>query len=106
MNGPVYLYYELDNFYQNHRNYIKSFVQKQLAGNNLTDDIDLKHCDPVYTMKDLGFAENAIQPGAWDLSSSAKADPCGLVAKTYFNDTFQMWNPRKTPVSILENDIT
>jgi len=24
MEGPVYVYYQLDNFYQNHRRYVKS----------------------------------------------------------------------------------
>lgn len=24
VNGPIYVYYQLDNFYQNHRRYVKS----------------------------------------------------------------------------------
>ena len=31
--GPVYLYYGLTNFYQNHRRYVKSRDEKQLLGN-------------------------------------------------------------------------
>ena len=30
MTGPVYVYYELDNFYQNHRRYVKSRMDAQL----------------------------------------------------------------------------
>jgi hypothetical protein len=32
MTAPVYVYYELQNFYQNHRRYVKSRSDKQLSG--------------------------------------------------------------------------
>ena len=32
MKAPVYVYYELDNFYQNHRRYVKSRSDSQLSG--------------------------------------------------------------------------
>jgi len=32
VEGPVYIYYQLDNFYQNHRRYVKSRDNYQLAG--------------------------------------------------------------------------
>ena len=31
MDGPVYFYYKLSNFYQNHRRYVKSRSDEQLA---------------------------------------------------------------------------
>ena len=36
MKAPVYFYYKLDNFYQNHRRYVKSKNEDQLAGKFLT----------------------------------------------------------------------
>lgn len=36
MIAPVYVYYQLDNFYQNHRRYVKSRDYKQLMGENRT----------------------------------------------------------------------
>ena len=36
MKGPVYFYYKLENFYQNHRRYVKSRNDDQLAGKVLT----------------------------------------------------------------------
>ena len=30
--GPVYVYYELENFYQNHRRYVQSRSASQLEG--------------------------------------------------------------------------
>ena len=32
VKGPVYVYYQLDNFYQNHRRYVKSRDSAQLNG--------------------------------------------------------------------------
>jgi|TARA_B110000971_G_C19688775_1_gene354473 hypothetical protein len=32
MKAPVHLYYQLDNFYQNHRRYVKSRDDKQMRG--------------------------------------------------------------------------
>ena len=36
MAAPVYLYYQLDNFYQNHRRYVSSRSDTQLAGTMYT----------------------------------------------------------------------
>mmetsp|Transcript_10087 Transcript_10087/g.11486 ORF Transcript_10087/g.11486 Transcript_10087/m.11486 type:complete len:132 (+) Transcript_10087:13-408(+) len=35
MEQPVMVYYQLDNFYQNHRKYVKSVNYDQLGGENL-----------------------------------------------------------------------
>jgi hypothetical protein len=51
--GPVYVYYQLDNFYQNHRRYVKSRSFSQLNGKYLEKG-DLKDCDPIILNKDLG----------------------------------------------------
>lgn len=32
VKGPIYVYYQLDNFYQNHRRYVKSRDNEQLQG--------------------------------------------------------------------------
>ena len=53
MTAPIYVYYQLDNFYQNHRRFVKSRSNEQLMGNNLSV-ADLDDCDPVKTNKDLG----------------------------------------------------
>lgn len=36
--APVYVYYKIDNMYQNHRRYVKSRSYSQLAGKYLTAD--------------------------------------------------------------------
>ncbi|CAM9852767.1 unnamed protein product [Scytosiphon promiscuus] len=66
MNSPVYVYYELRKFYQNHRSYVKSRSFDQLKGGVPAADI----CSPLESV------------GAVELN------PCGLVANSMFNDVF------------------
>ncbi|CAG9320874.1 unnamed protein product [Blepharisma stoltei] len=104
MSSTVYFYYELDNFYQNHRRYVKSKSQNQLMGNDLSKGSVSTDCDPIVTMEDLGI-EPKYREGGWDLTDKDVANPCGLIAKTFFNDTFIMWDQNGHRVNILENDI-
>lgn len=68
---PVYLYYRLSNFYQNHRRYVKSLDLKQLKGQFVSNSsIDGSSCNPL------------------KLGPDGKAYyPCGLIANSIFNDT-------------------
>lgn len=62
------MYYGLTNFYQNHRRYVKSRDDAQLAGGTVNSEGDLSSdCDP--------FRENNSIPIA----------PCGAVANSMFN---------------------
>lgn len=75
---PVLLYYQLTNFYQNHRRYVQSFDQNQLKGtfqDNKT--ISGSDCDPLRTGK-LHANDTVSKPFY----------PCGLIANSMFNDTF------------------
>lgn len=52
----VFLYYQLDNFYQNHRRYVKSRSNTQLNGGEgkWRTSTDIKSdCDPVYENANL-----------------------------------------------------
>ena len=88
ISAPIYVYYQLDNFYQNHRRYVKSRSNEQLMGNNLSVS-ELDDCDPIKTNKDLG--RDVAMDGKTELDENAAAFPCGLVAKSFFNDTFELW---------------
>jgi len=68
--GPVFMYYSLTNYYQNHRRYVKSRDDYQLRG------------------EDVGYS--ALQSSdCWPFvgnSSSSKAyAPCGAIANSMFN---------------------
>jgi LEM3 (ligand-effect modulator 3) family / CDC50 family len=82
MDGPVLVYYELTNMYQNHRVYAGSLSINQLGGQDLgTSDISAT-CSPITEVKDL----DQIVPAG--LAQDSTANPCGLVANTYFNDSY------------------
>ncbi|XP_022777099.1 ALA-interacting subunit 1-like isoform X2 [Durio zibethinus] len=68
MKGPVFIYYQLDNFYQNHRRYVKSRSDKQLRSKAY--ESETKNCDPE------------------GISPDGPIVPCGLIAWSLFNDTY------------------
>ncbi|KAG6505830.1 putative ALA-interacting subunit 2 [Zingiber officinale] len=68
MKAPIYVYYELDNYYQNHRRYVKSRCDKQLL-----HGLEYKHtssCKPE------------------EYNGGLPIVPCGLVAWSLFNDSY------------------
>jgi len=105
---PIYAYYQLDNFYQNHRRYVKSRSNEQLMGNWL-DVSALDDCDPIKTNGELGrkysigSAINGADPK--ELIPDAPAFPCGLVAKSLFNDTFVLKDQSGNPQVIDSSNI-
>lgn len=78
MKAPVYVYYELDNFYQNHRQYVKSRADKQLQGET---GAALTGCEPL-----------TVDPS----DEGMMLVPCGLIANSLFNDTFTLTTPEYT----------
>jgi hypothetical protein len=80
LHPPVLLYYQLTNFYQNHRRYVQSFDQKQLSGEARDNaSISGSDCDPLKSL-------DVEVPGAG--KTSKPIYPCGLIANSIFNDTF------------------
>ncbi|MDR3549501.1 MAG: hypothetical protein P4M11_14750 [Candidatus Pacebacteria bacterium] len=55
MSSPVYMYYQLENYHQNHRIYMKSYVLSQLEGDDLSVS-SLSDCDPIEHMYEVGIA--------------------------------------------------
>ena len=91
--SKMIIYYQLDNFNQNHRQYIDSKSDDQLKGNSVTleEIIDNKNCDPVITNEDIGRGGKIAADGSSILDKDELAIPCGLIAKTFFNDNFTNW---------------
>ncbi len=77
MEGSVFVYYGLTNFYQNHRRYVKSRDDSQLLGNlgAKTDKVS-SNCEP--------FDKPAT--GGTD----AKYIPCGAIANSMFSDVINI----------------
>lgn len=68
MKAPIYIYYELDNYYQNHRRYVKSRSDKQLLYG--LEYKDTGSCKPEESSNGLPIV------------------PCGLIAWSLFNDSY------------------
>ncbi|BAT93130.1 ALA-interacting subunit 3 [Vigna angularis] len=68
MKSPIHVYYQLDNFYQNHRRYVKSRSDAQLRDRNKENSTS--DCKPE------------------DTANGKAIVPCGLIAWSLFNDTY------------------
>ncbi|KAK6457742.1 ligand-effect modulator 3 family [Scheffersomyces xylosifermentans] len=69
LKPPLFLYYKLTNFFQNHRKFVDSYDLEQLRGKAVSDDSVTDACKPL---KHVG--DKLIYP-------------CGLIANSFFNDT-------------------
>ncbi len=100
MPKPVYLYYELENYYANHRKFVRSRSDAQLGGesNLLATSSDLTVCEYYYAAD-----ENTSDPSYADASNVIS--PCGLVARAFFNDSFALLKPDGTAASARETGI-
>lgn len=83
MESPVFVYYGLTNFYQNHRKYLISRDYEQLNG-AIKAASSLGECEPVIYNKDIATPLYAWGNKTAPLDPDAPANPCGLVAKSLF----------------------
>lgn len=80
MKAPVFLYYKLTNFFQNHRRYVKSRSDEQLRGTSINTYEGLQECTPMISKGDQSDPDDLYYP-------------CGLIAYSLFNDTILMNDP-------------
>jgi len=81
MAPPIYMYYKLSNFYQNHRRYVKSRSDAQLRGVEGLAPSDIEaDCTDVHVHGVEGGPDNV----------SNVVSPCGLVSWSVFNDSFAL----------------
>ncbi|KAJ0274119.1 hypothetical protein Brms1b_011232 [Colletotrichum noveboracense] len=85
LQPPLLYYYRLTNFHQNHREYVNSRDKKQLMGDSVgINAIKSSDCGPLKTRQTEDGSEEIIYP-------------CGMIANSYFNDTFH--DPIRLPSS-------
>eukprot|EP00756_Hemistasia_phaeocysticola_P058822 Hpha_TRINITY_DN35486_c0_g1::TRINITY_DN35486_c0_g1_i1::g.83380::m.83380 len=119
LTAPVYMYYRLTSFHQNHRLYAMSRRDKQLAGETLEGDPDcapangpggLATSDSTWCEEnfggDCGSAKmvtckpwatgSECQPSGGVAVSDMTYNPCGMVSWSMFNDSFAIYKPDNT----------
>lgn len=87
MDKPVYVYYQLDNFYQNHRRYVKSRNDQQLRDKSKANETS--GCDPEKTT-----------------ANGVPIVPCGLIAWSLFNDTYKFTHSNGNALTVNKKDIS
>lgn len=88
MDPPIYMYYKLTNYYQNHRRYVKSRSDQQLRGLDTETELLKTSCQHrVY----LNNSE--------DTDHEQVINPCGLIAWSFFNDSFALKDETGTRVA-------
>ena len=89
LQAPVFFYYGLTNFYQNHRRYVKSLNSDQLQGKYVSpSSLNNSDCDPL---------------GAAGPFGNISIYPCGLIANSIFNGPFPLFS--FSPGTALNSDI-
>ena len=89
VNGPVYVYYQLTNYFQNHRRYVASIDPYQLQGLKISKTTLKDSCTTLY--------EN---------SNGLIINPCGLIANSFFTDIIALVDSNYIPtVTMDESDI-
>lgn len=116
MEPPIFIYYELENYFQNHRAYLESRDDEQLTGTYKKIE-DIGSCSPIFAnMHITGFYFNATYPPGFVfpnfqrkglLKATDPATPCGLIARTTFTDRYVIVNlASKKPIPIDETEIS
>jgi hypothetical protein len=101
--APIYFYYVLRRFYANHRRYVLSQDKQQYSGRYITSD----DCTPItlvkdlkpnqqfavatYTEKDKELDPSVVVGARKPLDPEAPAIPCGMIAKSIFDDKFRLF---------------
>ena len=101
MSKPIMIYYQIDDFSQNHRVYMDSKSEKQLKGEQVSkEDLEKSgECEHRLLKKDFGSGSNPGNPDELQ-------NPCGLIAYSYLMvDIFTDWKLNGNSLTIKEEEI-
>jgi hypothetical protein len=88
IDKPIYFYYQVKGFYQNHRRYMQSVSYEQLRDGVLKNSTEISACQPVVYNRENFYSKSVTNK---TLDPDQPAFPCGLIARSYFNDTFKLF---------------
>ncbi|CAL8100315.1 unnamed protein product [Orchesella dallaii] len=93
MHTPVFIYYQITNFYQNHRIYTKSKEDPELFGR-------------IYDSRDEPIIPYGCSPAELQDRTGKVYYPCGAVAGSMFSDVFTLENRTGASIPIDESRIS
>ena len=105
MEGPVFIYYKLQNFYLNHRHLVESKSWEELRGEEVYTK---NNCKNSYLMSEMFPRNSPFYTNQWghNFSENNVSSPCGLWARSFFNDTYNLTFANGTRININEYDIS
>lgn len=104
-SGPALVFYEIEDFYINHKEFVRSKKYDQLRNYNNNPNSTYYQCEGaqyMYEVKDDGIYKTFTNH---TLTNISLAYPCGLFAKYMFNDSFILQDPVGQNVFINDTDI-
>jgi hypothetical protein len=103
--GPIYIYYSISGFFQNHKVYANSVSYAQLYDGVFPNSTQIvPDCDPIIYNRDTPYR---FAVDGTPLDPDAAAFPCGYVATTLFNDTYTITNTdTNTTIPIIDSGIS
>ena len=103
--SPIYIYYKLENFYINHRILVESKSWKELRGEE-TNTKD--KCKNSYLMSEMFPITSPYYTNEWNYTFDEIdiSSPCGLWARSFFNDTYNLTFSNGTFIKINEYNIS
>ena len=105
MDLPVMVYYQINKFYQNHRRYVKSKNDDQLHGKDIDKKVADDDCKHAVTNNDMGITKNYKGFNFTEEEKKAVVVPCGLIAKSFFRDSFKLFDKDAKEIEIDQSDI-
>ena len=105
MEGPVFIYYKLQNFYLNHRHLVESKSWEELRGEEVYTK---NNCKNSYLMSEMFPRNSPFYTNQWghNFAENNVSSPCGLWARSFFNDTYNLTFANGTRININEYDIS
>lgn len=85
-----YLYYTLSNYHQNAREYVKSRSDVMDQGQLPKVEFDVENCDKWLCRDEPESGTKCLKDEDGKLNTDAFIYPCGLTARSLFNDTFEI----------------
>ena len=107
VDGPIYLYYEMTNYFQNHRRYYQSRSNYQKKGEvKMAHRYSHQHSSNFFTRsteQNMGSSDVELDCNPLYKNGSLLLNPCGLIANSFFTGQSFFFNLAQGTQCIIES---